>query len=161
MPSACALLRSKCGALLSWCHRTVHPTARMRSKGERQAAMGIIARIKGEEPGFSKESQHARQGKGHYGEYLAEYALEHGRLGNAAVFSNVLVPRACGPTSASEIDVVMLHEKGVFVFESKNYSGWIFGSALVWRNGKYGPFVGCSSYPRCRYIRKASARPGA
>ena len=34
-----------------------------------------------------------------------------------------------GPTSTSEIDVVMLHEKGIFVFESKNYSGWIFGSA--------------------------------
>ena len=23
----------------------------------------------------------------------------------------------------------MIHEKGIFVFESKNYSGWIFGSA--------------------------------
>ena len=91
--------------------------------------MGVIARLKGEEPGILKKIPHAFQGKGHYGEYLTEYALEHGNLGNVAVFSNVIVPRASGPTSTSEIDVVMLHEKGVFVIESKNYSGWIFGSA--------------------------------
>ena len=91
--------------------------------------MGIIARIKGEEPGFFERIKHTYQGKGHYGEYLTEYALEHGKLGTNAVFSNVIVPRMSGPTSTSEIDVVMLHEKGVFVFESKNYSGWIFGSA--------------------------------
>ena len=90
--------------------------------------MGIIARIKGEEPGIIKKIPHAFQGKGHYGEYLTEYALEHGNLGNIAVFPNVIVPRMSGPTSTSEIDVVMLHEKGVFVIESKNYSGWIFGS---------------------------------
>lgn len=91
--------------------------------------MGIIARIKGEEPSIFKKIPHAFRGKGHYGEYLAEYALEHGNLGNVAVFSNVIVPRASGPTSTSEIDVVMLHEKGIFVIGSKNYSGWIFGSA--------------------------------
>lgn len=91
--------------------------------------MGFIARIKGEEPGFFKKLPHAFKGKGHFGEYLTEYALEHGDLGDIAVFSNVIVPRSSGPTSTSEIDVVMLHEKGVFVFESKNYSGWIFGSA--------------------------------
>lgn len=91
--------------------------------------MGIIARIKGEEPGLLKKFPHAMQGKGHYGEYLTEYALEHGNLGEVAVFSNVIVPRISGPTSTSEIDVIMLHEKGVFVIESKNYSGWIFGSA--------------------------------
>ena len=28
----------------------------------------------------------------------------------------------------TEIDLLMIHEKGIFVFESKNYSGWIFGS---------------------------------
>lgn len=30
------------------------------------------------------------------------------------------------------------------------------GGALVQRKGKYGPFVGCSSYPKCRYVEKAS-----
>lgn len=28
----------------------------------------------------------------------------------------------------TEIDVVLLHESGIYVFESKNYSGWIFGT---------------------------------
>lgn len=37
---------------------------------------------------------------------------------------NIYVPYN-GKTS--EIDVLLLHEKGIFVFGSKNYSGWIFG----------------------------------
>ena len=28
------------------------------------------------------------------------------------------------------------------------------GSKLVWRDGKYGKFIGCSSYPKCKYIKK-------
>ena len=39
---------------------------------------------------------------------------------------NCYLPKDKGDTT--EIDVIMLHEKGIFVFESKNYSGWIFGS---------------------------------
>ncbi|MBQ8359615.1 MAG: NERD domain-containing protein, partial [Oscillospiraceae bacterium] len=33
-----------------------------------------------------------------------------------------------GEEETTEIDVLMIHAKGLFVFESKNYSGWIFGS---------------------------------
>ncbi len=29
--------------------------------------------------------------------------------------------------ATSEVDIVLITQKGVFVFESKNYSGWIFG----------------------------------
>ena len=29
------------------------------------------------------------------------------------------------------------------------------GSELVRRNGKYGPFMGCGSYPKCRFTRDA------
>ena len=36
--------------------------------------MGIIARLKGEEPNVFKQIPHMLKGKGHYGEYLAEYA---------------------------------------------------------------------------------------
>ena len=28
------------------------------------------------------------------------------------------------------------------------------GGNLVTRNGKYGPFIGCSNYPKCRFIKK-------
>ena len=35
------------------------------------------------------------------------------------------MPRDDGETT--EIDVLMLHTSGIYVFESKNYSGWIFG----------------------------------
>ena len=39
---------------------------------------------------------------------------------------NVYVPTGDG--SLSEVDLVMVSETGVYVFESKNYSGWIFGN---------------------------------
>lgn len=39
---------------------------------------------------------------------------------------NVYLPYKDGTT---EIDVLLLYSSGVYVFESKNYSGWIFGSA--------------------------------
>lgn len=73
--------------------------------------IGVIARLKGEEPGVFAKLPHALKGAGHYGEYLTEYALKHGGLGEAALFSNVIVPRSSGPTSTSEIDMIMLHEK--------------------------------------------------
>ncbi|MFR3342867.1 topoisomerase DNA-binding C4 zinc finger domain-containing protein [Agathobacter rectalis] len=28
------------------------------------------------------------------------------------------------------------------------------GGELVRRNGKYGEFIGCSNFPRCRYTQK-------
>ena len=85
--------------------------------------------IKGEQPLFAG-IPHAMQGKGHYGEYLTEYALNHDNLlGRLQTYCNVLVPRTGKATNESELDVLMLHEKGIYIFESKNYSGWIFGSA--------------------------------
>ena len=93
--------------------------------------MSLLNRLRGEEPGFFKKlSVQWREGTGGFGEYLTEYALEHGDLpGRRAVFRNVLVPRSTGPTSESEVDVLMLHATGIYVMESKNYGGWIFGSA--------------------------------
>lgn len=45
---------------------------------------------------------------------------------------NVYLPREGGRTT--EIDALLIHESGVYVFESKNYAGWIFGteSQKVW-----------------------------
>ena len=63
---------------------------------------------------------------GQFGEYLTEYSLGKDNIpGYRRIKSNVYVPNRNGTT---EIDVVMIHEKGTFVIESKNYSGWIVGS---------------------------------
>ncbi len=39
---------------------------------------------------------------------------------------NLYIPKENGETT--ELDVVLLHESGIYVLESKNYSGWIFGT---------------------------------
>ncbi len=39
---------------------------------------------------------------------------------------NLYVPKENGETT--EADLVLLHESGIYVLESKNYSGWIFGT---------------------------------
>lgn len=89
----------------------------------------LVKLISREEPNAFAMAPHHEQGKGHFLEYLIEYALSHGRLpGRSRVWSNVLVPKDGLIIDEVEIDVLMLHERGVFVFESKNYSGWIFGS---------------------------------
>ena len=62
---------------------------------------------------------------GEFGEDLTAFALT-GLDGTYQVLRNLYVPYK---EKTSEIDLVMVHEKGIFVFESKNYSGWIFGSA--------------------------------
>ena len=46
-----------------------------------------------------------------------------GRKGQ--ILRNVYLPKEDGGTS--EIDVLFITQNGIFVFESKNYSGWIFG----------------------------------
>lgn len=65
--------------------------------------------------------------KGKYGEKLTERELKwvqlFGRKGKT--LRNVYLPTSDGGTS--EIDVLFITQKGIFVFESKNYSGWIFG----------------------------------
>lgn len=90
----------------------------------------LIKMAKGEEPNAFVMNAHDAQGKAHMGEYLIEYALTHGRLpGRMRCWSNVLVPKEGPVVDEAELDVLMLHNRGILVFESKNYSGWIFGSA--------------------------------
>ena len=66
--------------------------------------------------------------KGRHGEKLTEKELKKvsffGRKGRT--LRNVYIPKENGETS--EIDVMFICQKGIFVFESKNYSGWIFGN---------------------------------
>lgn len=61
---------------------------------------------------------------GNFGEFLTFYKLE--RLqGNHKLLTNIYIPKADGTTT--EIDLLLVNSKGIYVFESKNYSGWIFG----------------------------------
>ena len=65
---------------------------------------------------------------GKYGEFLLKSELDMGRLTGkkGKILRNVYVPADDGKTS--EIDVLFITQKGIVVFESKNYSGWIFGN---------------------------------
>ena len=67
-----------------------------------------------------------RRNSGKYGEYLTYKCLKHFEKNGAKFLFNIYVPKERDETS--EIDVLMICKKGLFVFESKNYSGWIFGS---------------------------------
>ena len=68
---------------------------------------------------------------GRYGEYLTYKHLKSFESNGAKFLFNLYIPKKSGETA--EIDVLMICHKGIFVFESKNYSGWIFGS----ENQKY------------------------
>lgn len=65
---------------------------------------------------------------GKHGEKLTERELKLVRLfgRKGKTLRNVYVPKNNGETS--EIDVLYITQKGIFVIESKNYSGWIFGN---------------------------------
>lgn len=71
---------------------------------------------------------------GWYGEILTTMDLKltdvFGRRGK--ILRNLYVPKDNDETS--EIDVIYITKKGIFVVESKNYSGWIFGdeTSLKW-----------------------------
>lgn len=62
--------------------------------------------------------------KGNYGEFLTYSMLESLKAPHK-LMSNLYIPREDGTTT--ELDLIMIAETGIYVFESKNYSGWIFG----------------------------------
>lgn len=122
--------------------------------------MGFIAWLNGEEPGLFEQWLHSDD-PGHFGEYLIEYAL-NSLPGYSKQLCNVYLPYK-GRTS--EVDVIMLHETGIYVFESKNYSGWIFGneSGQYWtqflnkntKNRFYNPILQNKTHIRAlkQYLR--------
>lgn len=63
--------------------------------------------------------------KGAYGEYLICKELKN-LPGEKRWLYNLYLPKDNEHTT--EIDVIMVHSSGIYVFESKNYSGWIFGT---------------------------------
>ena len=63
---------------------------------------------------------------GKYGEYLIYKQLKHLEETGGKFLFNLYIPKENEETT--EIDVLLICPKGLFVFESKNYSGWIFGN---------------------------------
>lgn len=63
--------------------------------------------------------------KGNWGEYELFTMLEKLK-GNRKIMSNLYIPLK--DDSCTEVDLLMIHETGIYVFEVKNYSGWIFGN---------------------------------
>lgn len=63
---------------------------------------------------------------GNLGEYLTYKYLMKFEKDDARFLYNCYLPKENGGTT--EVDMIMIHRSGIYVFESKNYSGWIFGS---------------------------------
>jgi len=57
------------------------------------------------------------------GEFRTYYKLW--QMGEKYILTNVYLPKE--DNSTSESDIIVINEYGIFVFESKNYSGFIYG----------------------------------
>ena len=64
---------------------------------------------------------------GKYGEDLIARKLKWAKIFgfSGLVLRNVYIPAELGETT--EVDLIYITKKGLFIIESKNYSGWIFG----------------------------------
>lgn len=62
---------------------------------------------------------------GNNGEYLTFAKLEKLK-GDNKIMTNLYIPRKDKITT--EVDLIMISQTGIYVFESKNYSGWVFGN---------------------------------
>lgn len=77
------------------------------------------------------------------GEFLIYSCLED--MGEEhKLLANVYLPKGDGKTT--ETDLIMISATGIYVFESKNYSGWIFGDEnsrywkQIFRGGRHYEF---------------------
>lgn len=65
--------------------------------------------------------------KGKYGEYLTSRIIEKYALKSHKQLFNVYVPKK-NSEEWTEVDLLYIDRTGLYVIESKNYSGWIFGN---------------------------------
>lgn len=72
------------------------------------------------------EKFYSPEGRGIYGETLTKEILERLTFQHKT-FTNLYLPYK-GKTV--EIDIVLVTLKGIYVIESKNYSGWIYGHPI-------------------------------
>lgn len=72
------------------------------------------------------------RGKGYYGEYLLFCELYKHIPGNCKILMNLNIPAIASNTT--EIDLLMIHETGFYVFEIKHYKGTIYGDSdgAIW-----------------------------
>ena len=66
------------------------------------------------------------RGKGYYGEYLVFCDLYRNITGNCKLLMNLNIPSEQQGTT--EVDLLMIHETGIYVFETKHYKGTIYGN---------------------------------
>jgi hypothetical protein len=84
----------------------------------------IYERLTGIKIGEQLSEWDAR-GKGYYGEYLLFSELYQHIRGSCKILMNLQIPSEHGRTT--EIDLLLIHETGLYVFEAKHYKGTIYG----------------------------------
>lgn len=89
----------------------------------------LISKILYEKSDYYKQTRNGflsvQFDKGIKGEFLIWKYLRN-LSGYKKYLFNCYLPKDNGETT--ELDVILLHESGIYVFESKNFSGWIFGT---------------------------------
>ena len=120
---------------------------------------GIHATKQYKNTGYEAASGHSfyetMTNPGRNGEYLIYRCLKV--LGDQhKVLTNIYLPKEDGTTT--EIDLIMISATSIYVFESKNYSGWIFGdeSSKFWTQSLKGGKSFASTIPSGR-TRSTSA----
>ena len=82
-----------------------------------------------QEPDYFQQTQTApwelKYNKGKQGEYQLGQVLNQ-LYGYKKILYNLYIFKEDGTTT--EIDALLIHPSGIYIFESKNYKGWIFGS---------------------------------
>lgn len=75
--------------------------------------------------------------KGKIGEHRVFLTLRNGLDGNYRILNDIYLPLSDGTTT--QIDHVVVSAFGIFVIETKNYTGWIFASekSSVWTQTIY------------------------
>lgn len=87
--------------------------------------MSLSSILLGDEPGPISRIVHSLSGddEGSWGEKCIATLLKN-RTEGTSIFQNVYIPTEDGTT---ELDLVMTHVTGIYVFESKAYGGTIYG----------------------------------
>ena len=67
------------------------------------------------------------RGKGYYGEYLVFCELYRNLEGRFKILMNLNIP--VNNSTTTEIDLLLIHETGLYVFEMKHYKGTIYGKS--------------------------------